>query len=507
MLNTHKSRTRAHTLTVVLQVKIDQPKVELQLDVLKDALGYMHKQGVTIDKMEKEMKDVMESFGTVKKQAPIAADVIKPVQEREADKIKAEVAKFTLKVKTDQREFTEKPFMFNDAKSTEGFMSFVESKYASILEMKAKLRETDKELNGLIHFATVFEFLEITEEASSVVKGMHSDLNVLLQLWHFTSMVDFQMGVWNLTKWADINTEIMEDGTKNIFKQLRAQDRVAKASNAFVVLEGRIKGFLTTLPLVSDLSHKSMRPRHWNMLRDLTKKQFDETSKEFILQDLVNLHLDEFEDDVGEIVNRAQKEEKMEQALEKIEIIWKSLEFQFVQHKQTDIQMIKLSEEDFETLEDHQVQVQNMMGSRYLSTFEKQVTSWQKNLSSVADVVQIMAEIQRTWAYLETLFIGSDEVKKELPEDAVRFAKIDVDVKEILADIYSIKNSVKACEKEGLYKQLERMQSDLQMCEKSLANYLEQKRIIFPRFYFVSTSDLLDILSNGNDPVKVAQDK
>ena len=194
----------------------------------------------------------------------------------------------------------------------------------------------------------------------------------------------------------------------------------------------------------------------------------------------------------------------MEQALEKIEIIWKSLEFQFVQHKQTDIQMIKLSEEDFETLEDHQVQVQNMMGSRYLSTFEKQVTSWQKNLSSVADVVQIMAEIQRTWAYLETLFIGSDEVKKELPEDAVRFAKIDVDVKEILADIYSIKNSVKACEKEGLYKQLERMQSDLQMCEKSLANYLEQKRIIFPRFYFVSTSDLLDILSNGNDPVKVA---
>ena len=27
-------------------------------------------------------------------------------------------------------------------------------------------------------------------------------------------------------------------------------------------------------------------------------------------------------------------------------------------------------------------------------------------------------ETQRKWAYLETLFIGSDEVKKELPEDA-----------------------------------------------------------------------------------------
>ncbi len=471
--------------------------------MLRDSLGYLHKQGVSTEKIEKEMKDVVENFGSVKKQAPIAADVIKPVQEREADKIKAEIESFTLKVKVTQREFLDKEFMFHDPKSVDPFNSILESKYSSILKTKAELREIDKKLNELIYFATVFEFLEITQEASSVVKGMHTDLNIMLQLWHFVSMVDFQMTVWNQELWADINTEIMEDGTKAIFKQLRGQDKVAKSSNAFSVLEGRIKGFLTTLPLVADLSHRSMRKRHWDLLRELTRKAFDETDKNFKLQDLTNLHLDEFEDDVGEIVNRAQKEEKMEQALEKIGTVWKTLEFQFVQHKNTDLMMIKLSEEDFETLEDHQLQVQNMMGSRYLSTFEKEVTTWQKNLSSVADVVQIMAEIQRTWAYLETLFIGSDEVKKELPEDAAMFANIDIGVKETLGDIFKVKNSVKACEKEGMYKKLEKMQSELQMCEKSLANYLEQKRRKFPRFYFVSTTDLLDILSNGNDPSKV----
>lgn len=41
------------------------------------------------------------------------------------------------------------------------------------------------------------------------------------------------------------------------------------------------------------------------------------------------------------------------------------------------------------------------------------------------------------------------------------------------------------------------------MCEKALAEYLETKRMAFPRFYFVSSADLLDILSNGNDPVEV----
>jgi len=41
------------------------------------------------------------------------------------------------------------------------------------------------------------------------------------------------------------------------------------------------------------------------------------------------------------------------------------------------------------------------------------------------------------------------------------------------------------------------------MCEKALNEYLEQKKKVFPRFYFVSNQALLDILSNGNNPEKV----
>ena len=43
----------------------------------------------------------------------------------------------------------------------------------------------------------------------------------------------------------------------------------------------------------------------------------------------------------------------------------------------------------------------------------------------------------------------------------------------------------------------------LSVCEKALAEYLETKRLAFPRFYFVSSADLLDILSKGNQPVEV----
>lgn len=40
----------------------------------------------------------------------------------------------------------------------------------------------------------------------------------------------------------------------------------------------------------------------------------------------------------------------------------------------------------------------------------------------------------------------------------------------------------------------------LALCEQALADYLEAKRIAFPRFYFISSANLLDILSKGSHP-------
>lgn len=81
---------------------------------------------------------------------------------------------------------------------------------------------------------------------------------------------------------------------------------------------------------------------------------------------------------------------------------------------------VQIAEEDFETLEGDQLAVQGMMASRYLATFETEVTGWQKGLAMVSDVLLSLTDIQRKWAYLEPLFIGSDEVRRELPDTATR---------------------------------------------------------------------------------------
>lgn len=55
----------------------------------------------------------------------------------------------------------------------------------------------------------------------------------------------------------------------------------------------------------------------------------------------------------------------------------------------------------------------------------------------------------------------------------------------------------------GLLEELNDMNVKLEEIQKSLDMYLETKRQIFPRFYFLSNDDLLEILGQSKNPKAV----
>ena len=57
----------------------------------------------------------------------------------------------------------------------------------------------------------------------------------------------------------------------------------------------------------------------------------------------------------------------------------------------------------------------------------------------------------------------------------------------------------------GLLDTLNDMNLKLEEIQKSLDMYLETKRQIFPRFYFLSNDDLLEILGQSKNPEAVSR--
>ena len=104
--------------------------------------------------------------------------------------------------------------------------------------------------------------------------------------------------------------------------------------------------------------------------------------------------------------------------------------------------LLRTSEELIETLEENQAQLQNMMTSKYISYFFEEISTWQKRLSQVDQIISLWMDVQRTWSHLESIFIGSDDIRKQLPTDSERFDEIDTQFKALMVTMEKTPNVV-----------------------------------------------------------------
>lgn len=73
---------------------------------------------------------------------------------------------------------------------------------------------------------------------------------------------------------------------------------------------------------------------------------------------------------------------------------------------------------------------------------------------------------------------------------------------QIMAQTYQNPNVVGACTSENRLEALEDLSERLDTTQKSLSNYLDTKRNLFPRFFFISDDELLSVLGSS-DPSSI----
>jgi dynein heavy chain, axonemal len=421
-------------------------------------------------------------------------------QNSEADQLVKESGRFATRVTKERKTFRENaPF---DIKNPEDHRE-VSDAYKSMDKFTTllfKLQSDASDLNGL---EDLFE-VEISKLPD--IDKSWRDLKMLKGLWDFRAMFGNWMAKNRDSLWASIDTDSLEDTNKSYQKQLNQYgitNSVTRGWEIFKKTTQQIKNMATVLPLVNDLHSDSMRPRHWMQLGNATraKSDLDPTNPKFCMGNLLDLQLHLYVEQVGEIVETADKELKIERKLDTIENVWAGLEVVYVQHKDTDNQILKVPDEVVEFLDAHQLELQTMIGmGKFVDYFRAKVVSWQNKLGLVETVLKLWSSVTKTWASLEAIFLTSEDIRSQLPDDTKRFEQMDSSFKEVMKQAVDVPNVVEVCSFDGLEENLREMVGTLETCQKSLNEYLDMKKKIFPRFYFVSNVALLDILSNGNNP-------
>ena len=102
--------------------------------------------------------------------------------------------------------------------------------------------------------------------------------------------------------------------------------------------------------------------------------------------------------------------------------------------------------------------------------------------------------VQRNWSHLESIFNLQDDMSFQLPNEASIFAGVNKAFIEEMDRISKDKNARRGLTHEGFNDTLVDLNKRLEHIQRSLEQFLKSKRILFPRFYFISNDDLLEML-------------
>lgn len=480
----------------LLEIESQAEHITFLVDRAECVINYLLEENVVLGAHEESLHNSKYLWDKIHREAPHIQSKIAPMMRSHNSKIKGDILTYEAQIMAYKNQLTKSEFYLY-ATGTSKAIELIEA-------AQAYHKEEQGACSKMSHIARIFDCTKEMENTNKTMREIEDLLTDFKMLWEANHKVVTAVEDAKTVAWKSLDPEELEDTAKALVLGLRKLPKTVRSSDAFVGLDRAVKEFVITCPIVASLRSPAMRERHWRELMEVVKHEFPLPSSQpqMPLKTLLELNLHLHATDIDEITEKAGKEAKHEDTLKSLENTWTTASFAMTFYKDTDVPLIKMEDETVEQLESDQMAVQSIVGSRYVF-FKREASEWQKSLGMVSDVYQLLTEIQRTWTYLEPLFIGSDEVKKELPEDANRFREVDIQVKSILQKAWKMRKVKNVCTQAGLLENLSELEKQQEKCKKSLSDFLDGKRRQFPRFYFMSEADLLTLLSNSSSPPKV----
>ncbi|XP_013988847.1 dynein axonemal heavy chain 1 isoform X2 [Salmo salar] len=331
------------------------------------------------------------------------------------------------------------------------------------------------------------------------------DFQPFRDLWTTTSDWLRWHDSWHNDPLSIIDPEQLERNVTDAFKTMHKCVKMFKdipaCQEVASDIRGKIDDFRPYIPLIQGLRNPGMRGRHWQLLSDRIHMNVKPKAN-LTFSRCLELGLQDHVDEIAQVAEVAGKEYAIEQALDKMEHEWSTVTFEVLPYKETGTYILKSPDEASQLLDDHIVMTQSMSFSPYKKPFEERISTWESKLRMTQDVLEEWLTCQRSWLYLEPIF-SSDDINRQLPVEGKRYQTMERTWRKVMKSAYDNKQVIDLCPDPRLLDSLRDCNKLLELVQKGLSDYLETKRGSFPRFYFLSDDELLEILSQTKDPTAV----
>ncbi|XP_076302983.1 dynein axonemal heavy chain 7 [Lasioglossum baleicum] len=267
------------------------------------------------------------------------------------------------------------------------------------------------------------------------------------------------------------------------------------------VVRTRIEEFKEHMPIIITLGNPSLKSRHWELVSEIVGFPI-KVDQSMTLAKILDYGLLDYVSKFEGISEASSKEGSLEKALQRMHEDWEDIEFTVNPYRDTGTYVIASVDDIQLLLDDHLTKAQTMKNSLYIRPFEKETLEWESKLLLLLDIMDYWLQVQATWMYLEPIFSSAD-IQQQMPEEGRRFSAVDKIWREIMQLVWADPRVMSVIGIDKMLERLKKCTTLLDLIQKGLAAYLEKKRLYFPRFFFLSNDELLEILSETKDPTRV----
>lgn len=493
------------TLGEVMQtlddIRIKESEIKIQLKPVSEIYNLLevYLKGVQ-DKEEENQKKVLENdWAKLVKEAEQRRTELQMNQTKSKRDLITSIKSLMEDAKEFCKEFKEKGPNVSGILPNEALdrLKSFKSKYDEVLKRKRENCERGEKIFNLTH--KKYEELDHTDK----------EMTWLLSLYQLYATVLNDTQQWKEYIWAEVprKYETMTQKIKEYDKKCQNLDEQLKKIPAYFELKDLVDNFNSTLPLIDMMSKPYILPRHWE--KDLAakiKKPISFTKETFTLGNFMDMNLIQYSEEIKEIRKAAEEQQQIEDKLREIDNFWNTEEFVLATTaRKKDVPSaldIKRVEEIINKLEEHQTLINTMTAWRSSTPHQEKLQTASNKYSEVYDQINKSVKVQKIWQFLEPVFHTADIAKKMIQESK-KFSQIEKDWAKVIEKLNEEKNVIRCCENDMVQQLLKSLEQGLDFCQKKLDTYLETKRREFPRFYFVSDTEVLNILSQGSDPAMV----
>ncbi|XP_006892361.1 PREDICTED: dynein heavy chain 1, axonemal [Elephantulus edwardii] len=376
-------------------------------------------------------------------------------------------------------------------------------------EIANEVRRVKKQLKDSQHLAALYNNRERIFGAPITnydkLTRMVKEFQPYLDLWTTASDWLRWSESWMNDPLSAIDAEQLE---KNVVESFKTMHKCVKqfkdipaCQEVALDIRARIEEFKPYIPLIQGLRNPGMRNRHWELLSNEININVRPKAN-LTFARCLEMNLQDHIESISKVAEVAGKEYAIEQALDKMEKEWSVIQFNVLPYKETGTYILKSPDEASQLLDDHIVMTQSMSFSPYKKPFEQRINSWENKLKLTQEVLEEWLNCQRSWLYLEPIF-SSEDINRQLPMESKRYQTMERIWRKIMKNAYENREVINVCADQRLLESLRDCNKLLDMVQKGLSEYLETKRRSFPRFYFLSDDELLEILSQTKDPTAV----